>query len=77
MHGLDCRQLELFGKTHALLLQLAAGFADALSDLRARGAHTYCWSRQPFRFKADATRESGGEGEGIITGSLMTGMHQW
>ena len=36
MHGLDCRQLELFGKTHALLLQLAAGFADALSDLRAR-----------------------------------------
>ena len=72
MHGLDCRQLELFGKTHALLLQLAAGFADALSDLSP-----YCWSRQPFRFKADATRESGGEGEGIITGSLMTGMHQW
>ena len=90
MHGLDCRQLELFGKTHALLLQLAAGCADALSDLRARALILTAGFKAdsegsiqgrrdglPFRFKADATRESGGEGEGIITGSLMTGMHQW
>ena len=33
LHGLDCRELELVGQVHALLLQLAAGFADALRDL--------------------------------------------
>jgi hypothetical protein len=36
LHGLDCRELELVGQVHALLLQLAAGFADALRDLRAQ-----------------------------------------
>ena len=65
LHGLDCRELELVGQVHALLLQLAAGFADALRDLRAQALILLVAPAVPI---SRPTRESGGdmvgEGEG-------------
>ena len=67
MHGLDCRELELVGQVHALLLQLAAGFADALRDLRAQALILLVAPAVPDQGRRARVVE---RGRGTITGSL-------
>ena len=67
LHGLDCRELELLGQVHALFLQLAAGFADALRDLRAQALILLVAPAVPDQGRRARVVE---RGRGTITGSL-------